>query len=112
MNKIVKELISTGTFERGQLGIQVSNVDEESQKTLKLNNTNGVIIESMLDNSSAKKAGLLPNDVIISINNKEIKHFEDLQRIVGLTKVGETLNVKIIRDGILKEIPVRILKGI
>ena len=112
VRKVIKELISTGTFERGQLGIQVSNVDEESQKTLKLNNTNGVIIESMLDNSSAKKAGLLPNDVIISINNKEIKHFEDLQRIVGLTKVGETLNVKIIRDGILKEIPVRILKGI
>jgi len=66
----------------------------------------------MLDNSSAKKAGLLPNDVIIAINNKEVKHFQDLQHIVGLTKVGETLNVRIIRDGVTKEVPVRIVKGI
>ena len=95
MNKIVKELISTGTFERGQLGIQVSNVDEESQKTLKLNNTNGVIIESMLDNSSAKKAGLLPNDVIISINNKEIKHF-------FLINKNRLLFIKTIYEKILK----------
>ena len=112
MNKVVHELMSTGTFERGQLGIQVLNVDEESQKVLKLNDTKGVVIESMLDNSSAKKAGLLPNDVIIAINNKEVKHFQDLQHIVGLTKVGETLNVRIIRDGVTKEVPVRIVKGI
>lgn len=111
MSKIVKELITNGSFERGQLGISVYDVDEEIVKNLKLNDKKGVVIQSMLDDSSAKKAGLQPNDVIIAINSKEIKHFEDLQRIVGLTKVGETLNVTIIRNGVTKEILVRILKG-
>ena len=43
---------------------------------------------------------------------KEVKNFDDLQKIVGLTNIGETLTVKVIRDGITKDIPVRIKRGI
>ncbi|HRH99606.1 MAG TPA: trypsin-like peptidase domain-containing protein [Saprospiraceae bacterium] len=112
VNKITKELISTGNFERGRLGVSVSNLDEEKKKELNLSFSEGVVIETMEDNSSAKYAGLLPNDVITKINGKSIKNYDDLLKVVGLTKVGETLNVTIVRDGVTKEVPVRIRKGI
>ncbi len=111
MNKIVKELISNGSFQRGKLGVQVSEIDEETMKNMNLSSKNGVVIESVLDNSSAKYAGLLPQDVIISINSKEIKDYEDLQKAIGLTKIDETLIVRIIRGGLVKDIPVKIRKG-
>ncbi|MCC6815326.1 MAG: trypsin-like peptidase domain-containing protein [Saprospiraceae bacterium] len=112
MNKIVNELINNGKFERGRLGVQVSNIDEESMKTLNLSSKNGVVIESVEDNSSAKYAGLLPQDVIIGINGKQVKDFEDLTKMIGLSKVDETIKVKLIRSGQEKEINVKIRRGL
>lgn len=112
MNKIVNELINNGKFERGRLGVQVSEIDEESMKTLNLSTKDGVVIESVQDNSSAKYAGLLPQDVIIGINGKDVKNYDDLQKMIGLTKVDETIKVKIIRSSQIKEINVKIRRGL
>jgi|JI10StandDraft_1071094.scaffolds.fasta_scaffold02937_8 serine protease Do len=112
MNKVVKELMTNGTFERGKLGVVVSEIDEESIKELNLSSKDGVVIENLEDNSSAKYAGLRQKDVIVGVNDKPIKNYEDLQKAIGLTKVGETLNIKIIRDGMAKEIAVKIRKGV
>jgi S1-C subfamily serine protease len=110
--KIVGELIKNGTFERGRFGVGVVNVDEDLKKQLNLNDDKGVVITELEEKGSAKYAGLLPNDVIIEINNKAIKTVEDLQKVVALSKIGETLYTKIIRDGQIKEIPVKIKKMI
>ncbi|MBK9271012.1 MAG: trypsin-like peptidase domain-containing protein [Saprospiraceae bacterium] len=112
MNKIVKELIANGNFERGRLGVVVSEIDENYLKELNLSSKDGVVIEELEDNSSAKYAGLRPKDVIIGVNGKSVKNYDDLIKEVGLTKVGETIQVKIIRDGSSKEIPVKIRKGL
>ncbi len=112
MNKIVNELINNGKFERGKLGVAVSEIDEETLKELNLSSNKGVLIEAVEENSSAKYAGLLPKDVIIGINGKEVKNYQDLTRFVGLTKIDETIKVKIIRTGQEKEINVKIRKGL
>ncbi|MBK9723159.1 MAG: PDZ domain-containing protein [Saprospiraceae bacterium] len=112
MRKIIQELIDHGSFDRGRFGVDVVNVDEELKKEMNLNINNGVLITELEDKGSAKFAGLLPNDIIIEINNKSIKTVEDLQKVVALTKIGETLYTKIIRDGQPKEIPVKIKKMI
>ncbi|MBK7738407.1 MAG: PDZ domain-containing protein [Saprospiraceae bacterium] len=77
---------------------------------MNLNVDYGVVITELEDKGSAKFAGLLPNDVIVEINNKPVKTVEDLQKVVALSKIGETLYTKIIRDGQAKEIPVKIKK--
>ncbi|MCC6754376.1 MAG: trypsin-like peptidase domain-containing protein [Saprospiraceae bacterium] len=110
MAKIVRELIAHGTFERGRLGIGIINLDDELRKELNYSGDYGVVITELEDKGSAKYAGLLPNDVIVEVNNKQIKSVEDLQKVVALSKVGETLYTKIIREGKGKEIPVKIRK--
>ncbi len=110
VKKIVNELISNGTFERGRFGVGVVNLDKELKKELRVAVDYGVVITELEDKGSAKFAGLLPNDLIIEINNKPIKTVEDLQKVVALSKIGETLYTRIIRDGQTKEIPVKIKK--
>ena len=112
MVKVVRELITKGSFERGRFGVGVVTLDDDLRKELNLNIPNGVVITELEDKGSAKFAGLLPNDVIIEVNNKAVKSVEDLQKVVALSKVGETLYTKIIRDGQTKEIPVKIRKMI
>lgn len=112
MVKIVRELIQHGSFERGRFGVGVVPMDEELRKELNISAEQGVVITELEDQGSAKYAGLLPNDVIFEVNNKSIKSVEDLQKVVALSKVGETLYTKIIRNGQVKEIPVKIRKMI
>ncbi|MBK9109345.1 MAG: trypsin-like peptidase domain-containing protein [Saprospiraceae bacterium] len=110
MVKIVRELIQHGSFDRGRFGVGVVPLDEELKKELNLNTEYGVVITELEDKGSAKYAGLLPNDLIIEVNNKSIKSVEELQKVVALSKVGETLYTKVIRNGQVKEIPVKIRK--
>lgn len=112
LTNIVGELIQHGTFERGRFGISVEDLDEDHKKELNITVDKGVVIKEMDEKGSAKYAGLLPNDVIIEINNKPINTVDDLQKVVALSKVGETLYTKIIREGKIKEIPVKIKRNI
>ncbi|MBK7231108.1 MAG: trypsin-like peptidase domain-containing protein [Saprospiraceae bacterium] len=112
MNKIVKELIANGSFERGRLGVAVAEIDENYLKELNLSSKEGVVIEELEDNSSAKYAGLRPKDVIVGINGKSVKNYDDLIKEIGLIKVGETIQVKILRDGSQKDFSVKMRKGL
>ncbi|MBK9629918.1 MAG: trypsin-like peptidase domain-containing protein [Saprospiraceae bacterium] len=112
MNKIVKELIANGSFERGRLGVVVAEIDENYLKELNLSSKEGVVIEELEDNSSAKYAGLRPKDVIVGINGKSVKNYDDLIKEIGLIKVGETIQVKILRDGSQKDFSVKMRKGL
>ncbi|MBQ4471744.1 MAG: RIP metalloprotease [Alphaproteobacteria bacterium] len=62
------------------------------------------IVGSVLPDSAAAEAGLLPQDEIVSINGTKVESFVDIQRQTRLTSYGKTLNLKILRGGIEKDI--------
>lgn len=49
--------------------------------------------------SPAEKAGLRPNDKIVSVNGKNLYFWEDVYSQLFISTLGEDLNVKLIRDG-------------
>ena len=51
-------------------------------------------------------SGLLPNDVIIAVDNKKIRGIPDLQEMVGTARVGEELLLTVRRGKNKYEIPV------
>ena len=64
----------------------------------------GVLILSIIEDSGAEKAGLLGNDIITSINNKQIFSPADFPNL----DPGETANIAILRDGQTLEFDVEI----
>jgi Do/DeqQ family serine protease len=112
MTKIVDDIIKYGNFQRAQLGVQVDNIDEEYQKILGIDFTEGVIVTDVIDGGSAQYAGIIPNDVITSVNDEEIKNYDDLARIIAKSRIGDTIDLKVVRDGRNKNIPVRLRKGL
>ncbi|WP_339046374.1 RIP metalloprotease RseP [Candidatus Mesenet endosymbiont of Agriotes lineatus] len=56
------------------------------------------IIGQVLNDNAAERSGLLPKDVIISVDGQKIKYFEDVKRIVMLSP-GIKLEIKYKRDG-------------
>jgi serine protease Do len=114
MNKVIEDIISFGSYRRAMLGVSISNISDLSQaekEQYKITVSQGVIIGGLTEGGAAQYAGILPNDIIVKINGRDIKNESELREIVGRTQVGDVINVTIIRDGTQKEIPVKLKKS-
>ena len=56
------------------------------------------VVGEVFENSAAAKAGIIPNDRILTINGNKIDSFDDIRKEVDLT-VGPEITVEILRDG-------------
>ena len=65
------------------------------------------MIDRIEDNGSAQYAGLYPKDVIVKVDEKEIRGVPDLAEAIGLSKVGDVIDVTINRKGQTLTIPVK-----
>lgn len=110
--KIVDDLIEYGSYQRAYLGIGITDMDSELASQLGVNTTTGVAVMDVYDGGSAQYAGLLPNDVIVGVNGKNIRSVPELQDMVGRSRVGETITVTINRKGKNKDIPVTLKAAI
>lgn len=106
--KIVDDIIENGSYERGFLGINIADLDNETAKELNLGINQGVLVDSVVDGGAAQYAGILPNDVIVEANGKQVKATPDLLEVVGGLKAGDTVNLTVNRKGELKTFLVRL----
>ena len=77
----------------------MSEVDSDLAEALGMKKPYGALINDIEDGESADNAGLLPGDVIIEFDKKEIKFSSDLPHVVGQIRPNSTAKGKIIRDG-------------
>ena len=99
VKRIVDDIINYGSYQRAFLGVSIYPLDSKSAKELDVDISQGVVIESIEDRSSAQYAGLNQKDIITKVNNRVIKDIPDLAEIVGRSKVGDTLDISIVRNG-------------
>ncbi|NNE30603.1 MAG: trypsin-like serine protease, partial [Saprospiraceae bacterium] len=83
MTKVVNDIIEFGSYQRGYLGINISDLDGERAQELGLDITQGVIIEDLADGGAAQFSGLLPLDVITAVNNTPVNSAPELQDRIG-----------------------------
>lgn len=62
-------------------------------------------VDQVVAGSAAERAGLLPGDLVLSINGREIRSFGDMQREISI-RPNETLSVVVERAGSAVTIPV------
>jgi serine protease Do len=107
---IVDNLIEFGAA-RGSLGVNVMQMDKELAQEMDVAIETGVFVESLEPSGAAALAGLLPYDVIIGVDKAEVKQIEDLRAILESRRVGDTLNITVIRRGKTLTLPVRLRAG-
>jgi len=100
MKKVVDKIIEKGgdLSSKPSLGVSAATVDKEIQKKLNLKLDYGVYIDEVTTGSPAEFAGILPGDIIIEADGKEIRKFEDLRETLNFVKVGDILNLRVLRD--------------
>ena len=98
VEKVYKDLVEFGIVQRALLGITIQDVTAEIAKENDLPVLFGVLISGVNEGSAAKDAGIEKGDVIIKINNIEIKNVSNLQEQVAINRPGDKIEVTYIRD--------------
>ncbi len=103
---VAKQLIENGKYTRAYLGVAISNVSENMSSFY--NNNYGALITSVEEDTPAKKAGLKRGDLIVALNNTEIKSASELKNKVGSFAPSTEVTIKVLRDKKLKTFDVKL----
>lgn len=99
VRELTNQLIEYGEVRRGMLGVIMQNLTPDLARAFGLDVHQGVVISQVVENSAASKAGLQAGDVIADINGVSVKSASAMRNMVGLMRVGEKMDITVIRDG-------------
>lgn len=111
VRKIVNDIIDFGSYQRAYLGVEIAMLDQEKSNELGIEFMKGIFIEKLIAGGSAEYSGLLREDVIVKINDKDINTVPQIQETIGRSKVGDVIKVTVLRNGDYKNIDVKLKAG-
>jgi serine protease Do len=97
--RIVNELIRYGKVRRGWMGVSIQELDAQLSRHFKLDRQRGVLIVGVADRSSAGQAGLKRGDIVIAVDNHDVKNKSDFRGRMASYTVGSSIRFSILRDG-------------
>ena len=104
---IISELRDNGRVRRGWLGVTIQTFTENMAKSQGFEEGGGVLISGFADGiSPARDSGFEIGDVIKTWNGQSVDNNRELQRAVARTRVGEEVQVEVLRDGKIVTLPV------
>lgn len=96
---VVADLMDDGKINRGYIGVRAESVDEVSAKALGLDDVGGALVQEVVEDSPAKKAGIEMGDVILELDGQKVSTMNELQSMVVKKKTGDKVDLTIWRNG-------------
>lgn len=111
--KYADTIIGGGEVKRPLLGVSMQNLTERLDLykrgiTLNTELTNGVVVIEVQKGSPAENAKLKRGDIIIGIDDEEIKNVATLRYALYTYNVGDTITLKVEREGKTQSIKVKL----
>lgn len=105
---VMDSLVKDGHVTRGYLGVMIQDVNPALEKEFKLKDTEGALVSDVTPKSPAEKAGFKSGDLIREFNGKKVTDSRHLKLEVARIHPGESVPVKILRDGENKTLDVTV----
>jgi len=93
---------------KNSFGVVVGTLNAEQRKTIR--SDKGVVVNQVMRDSLAEKAGIQVNDIILSFNNTEISSGNELKQALKSAPKGRSVPVLVIRNNSARYIPVHLPK--
>lgn len=97
--KVKNELQKFGKVSRGRLGVTIQGVSQELADSFGLKKARGALVAAVEAKSPAEKAGIKTGDIILAVDGSTIENSIDLPRIIGESRPGTAVNLRIWRQG-------------
>lgn len=108
--KVIEDIMEYGNVQNGILGIRGGALNSVIAEEIGIEDTEGVYIESVVEDSGADKAGLRKGDIIKEIDNIKVSKFSDLTGHLSAKRPNDVVQLKLSRDGHIKTVPVTLAK--
>ena len=108
--KIVEDIMEYGNVQHGILGVQGLPITDKNQGELNTSERTGFYIGAVEPGSGAAKAGIHKGDVIIEVDGKNVKTFDDLVTYLNTKRPNDVVNLKVVQNGDIKNKSVKLYK--
>ncbi len=82
-----------------RLGVQIRDITPEDVTKLKLAGPNGVVVDEVVKESAAEKAGVKAGDIVVQFDGENVRSAQQFTRLVRETAAGRTVKMAVMRDG-------------
>ena len=106
--KIYTELRDKGRVTRGWLGVSIQPLTPELARSFGSKDAKGVLINEVMPDSPAARAGLKPGDILLEFEGRPMEGPGDLQRAVGLFSPDRSAKLKVLRDQVEKTVEIKV----
>jgi S1-C subfamily serine protease len=102
--RVIAGLMSDGRVRRAYLGIAGGPRPVPPQARAETGSTSCIEVVEVVDGAPAARAGIRPEDLILSVNGTQTERVEDLQRLMVADLIGTPVTVRVLRAGRLIEV--------
>jgi len=99
VKNVADTLIAQGHVTRGMIGVRIQNLTRELAQSFNYDGVEGALVAEVLPDSPAMQAGFEPGDIITRVNGEPVRTAAELRLRVAEFEPGQTLRVKVFRDG-------------
>jgi serine protease Do len=99
VQEVVGQLKTTGTVDRGWLGVVIQNVSDDIAESIGLPEAKGAMVTKVTEDGPAAKKDLKPGDVIVEVNGEKIDDSRDLARKIAELHPNTDVKLSIVRYG-------------
>jgi len=107
---VVVQLRERGEVTRGWLGVSIQDVPNDLAEYFGIEDDRGALVADVVPGDPADTAGIRPKDIIVEMNGQNVEDSRELLQLVAALNVGETVEVKVLRNGKLKDFQVKVAK--
>ena len=106
--QVMDQLISYGEIKRGRIGVAIQDLTPDLAQALGTRQTQGAVIARVEPGSPAERAGLRTNDLVVAINGAPMRSGTELRNRVGLSRIGDEVELTVERGGTERSVTVRV----
>ncbi len=108
LRRVVDTLLTHGKVRRGYIGIRAQPVRLPDRVKEQTKQETGLLLLSVESGSPAEKGGLSMGDTIIAMDGEPIRHLDQLIATLSGDRIGQSLEVSVLRGGQVQKVKVTV----
>src|SRR5271154_2610638 len=109
--QVMDQLIHYGQIKRGRIGVAIQDLTPDIAQALGTTYAQGAVITRVEPGSPAERAGLRSKDLVVAGNGAPMRSGTELRNRVGLSRIGDEVELTVERGGAERNVTVRIEKA-
>jgi serine protease Do len=103
----MEQIVERGHVRRGRIGVSIKNLTPDVGVT-PVGSMEGAMIADVSRGSPAERGGIQKGDIVVAADGTPIRSAARLRNKLGLTPVGERVQLTVKRNGVVHQVSVEV----